>query len=215
VSPVVSRRPLILLLALVALAAGCGGGGKGTSDQRQPVVGKGGDDEQAAQGLGFPGFATKNTTRVGGADPIADAAGAAQAVYPARSRDTRPAAVSLVDAKDWRAAISAAQLMSRPVRAPMLFSDGDKLPPASEQALDDLKPTGAAKAGGAQVIRIGSAPAPQGLKSTAVAGGDPATLARAIDDLQTKASGKPATDVVVAPSDRPELAMVAAGWAAK
>ena len=110
---------------------------------RQPVVGKGGDDEEAAQGLGFPGFATKNTTRVGGADAVADAAGVAQAIYPARSRDTRPAAVTLVDGKDWRAAISAAQLMSRPLRAPILLSDGDKLPDATQSALDDLGPTGA------------------------------------------------------------------------
>src|SRR5215213_10953547 len=125
------------------LAAGCGGGGKGTSDQRQPVVGKAGDDEKAAQGLGFPGFATKNTTRVGGADPVADAAGVAQAVYPARSRDTRPAVVTLVDGKDWRAAISAAQLMSRPLRSPILLSDGDELPEATKSALDALAPTGA------------------------------------------------------------------------
>ena len=58
------------------------------------MVGKAGDDEKAAQGLGFPGFATKNTTRVGGADAVANAAGVAQAVYTARSRDTRPAAVT-------------------------------------------------------------------------------------------------------------------------
>ena len=81
-SPVVSSRPLIPLLALALLAAGCGGGGKGGNGQRQPVVGKRGDDAKAAQSLGFPGFATKNTPRVGGADPIADAAGVAQAIYP-------------------------------------------------------------------------------------------------------------------------------------
>ena len=172
-SPVVSRRPLILLLALLALAAGCGGGGKGTSDQRQPVVGKGGDDEQAAQGLGFPGFATKNTTRVGGADPIADAAGVAQAVYPARSRDTRPAAVTLVDAKDWQAAISAAQLMSRPLRAPVLLSDGEDMPDATKSALDALDPTGAPKAGDAEVIRIGKTAKVEGAKTTDVEGADP------------------------------------------
>jgi hypothetical protein len=48
-------------------------------------------------------------TRVAGADAIADAAGVARAVYPARSRQTRPGAVVLVDVDDWRSAISAAQ----------------------------------------------------------------------------------------------------------
>ena len=40
--------------------------------------------------LGFPALATKNTTRIGGEDPTADAGGAASAVYP--GRDARLAA---------------------------------------------------------------------------------------------------------------------------
>jgi hypothetical protein len=213
VSTVVSR-PLIPLLLLVLLLAGCGGGNKG-SDQRQPVVGQRSEDKGAAQSLGFPGFATKNTTRVGGADAIADAAGVAQAVYPARSRDTRPAAVSLVDAKDWQAAISASQLMSRPLRAPVLMSDGEDMPDATKSALEALDPTGAPKAGNAQVIRIGKTATPDKAKTTDVAGSSAAELAQAIDKLQTAAAGEPSAAVVIAPSSAPEYAMPAAAWAAK
>ena len=204
------------MLVLLASAAGCGGGGKDSAGkQRQPVVGKSGEDAKAAQSLGFPAFATKNTTRVGGADPIADAAGVAQAIYPARSRDTRPAAVTLVDVKDWRAAISAAQLMSRPLRAPLLLSEGDKLPDATQSALDALGPTGAEKAGKAQVIRVGKTATPKGLRSSDLEGADPSELAQAIDRLHTAAAGAPTRAVVVAPSSAPEFAMPAAAWAAK
>jgi hypothetical protein len=205
-------------MAVLALLAGCGGGGsKNTSSQpqRHPVVSKHSTDTEAATDLGFPGFATKNTTRVGGADPIADAAGVAQAVYPGRSRDTRPGVVTLVDGKDWRSAISAAQLMSRPLRSPILLSDGDKLPEATKSALDALAPTGSEKAGKAQVIRIGATAKPEKLRTTDVAGGDPATLAQAIDRLHTAAAGTPSKAVVVAPSSAPQFAMPAAGWAAK
>jgi ell wall binding domain 2 (CWB2) len=204
------------MLVLLVLAAGCGGGGKDSAKPRQPVVGKRGDDTQAARSLGFPGFATKNTTRVGGADPIANAAGAAQAVYTARSNDTRPGAVTLVDGKDWRSAISAAQLMSRPLRAPILLSDGDKLPDATQSALDELGPIGAEKAGKAQVIRIGNTAKPDKLRSTDVAGADPAALAAAIDKLHTAAAGgQPTRAVVIAPASAPAFAMPAAAWAAK
>jgi hypothetical protein len=105
--------------------------------------------------------------------------------------------------------------MSRPLRSPILLSDGDKLPPATKSALDALAPTGAEKAGKAQVIRVGATAKPGKLRTTDVAGGDPATLAQAIDRLHTAAAGKPSKAVVVAPSSAPQFAMPAAGWAAK
>ena len=69
-------RGLAVVLLLV-FAAGCGGGddddgssGSGGDRESQPVLGAGGDEEQPedAPALGFPVFATKNTTRVAGGD---------------------------------------------------------------------------------------------------------------------------------------------------
>ena len=59
---------------------------------------------EEAEELGFPAFATKNTTRVAGADPVANAAGVALAVYPSTGDAPGPDAVTLVDAGDWQAA---------------------------------------------------------------------------------------------------------------
>ncbi len=215
-----------LLALIVLLLAGCGGGGDdddgGGSDggasggvPQAPVLGQGGDEEQAATDLGFPAFATRNTTRVGGADPIADAAAIAQAVFPSRDDDTRPQAVTLVDATDWRVGISAAQLMAPPLRAPVLYTDGGELPGATEQALGRLVPTGAEKAGGAQVVKVGEAATAQGYKTTPVEGADYAALAQAIDRLQTAAAGRPSRAVVIASAEQPGFSMPAAGWAAK
>jgi hypothetical protein len=207
---------VVFLLALCA--AGCGGGGGGSgSPKSQPVLGATGDEKQAEDTppLGFPVFATKNTTRVAGADPVADAAGVARAVYPARTDESSPHAVVIVEQGDWRAAISAAQLMARPLRAPVLFSDGGELPAASAEALQELAPTGADEAGKAQVIRIGNAAKPENRRVTDVAGSSSASLARAIDKLQTSAAGGPTEAVLVAPADSPQFAMPAAAWAAK
>jgi hypothetical protein len=212
-------RFLSTLAVVSLLIAGCGGGGANDApkDTRQPALGKSGEQEEAAQELGFPGFATKNTTRIGGADPVADAAAAALAVYPSRSRETRPDAVVMVDRNDWRAAVSAAQLMSRPLGAPILFSDRDSVPPASQKALDQLKPTGAPQAGRAQIIRVGAAAVPEGYRVTDIEGTGFAELAKAIDSVRSAAAGRAATGraVVVAPAGAPEYAMPAANYAAK
>ncbi|HEX2411334.1 MAG TPA: cell wall-binding repeat-containing protein [Solirubrobacteraceae bacterium] len=208
---------------LLAVFVGCGGGGDssngGGSDRGgdQPVLGASGDQEQAddAPALGFPVFATKNTTRVGGGDPIADAAGVARAVYPARTDESSPRAVVIVEQGDWRAAISAAQLMAPPLRAPLLFSDGGELPAASAEALEELAPSGADQIDGAQVIRVGEAARPDNRKVNEVKGSSPSSLAQAIDRLQTSAAGDPTDTVLVAPADKPEFAMPAASWAAK
>ena len=216
-------RGLAVVLLLV-LAAGCGGGGDddnntsgdGSRDS-QPVLGASGDEEQPedAPALGFPVFATKNTTRVAGGDSVATAAGAARAVYPARTDESSPSVVAIVDQGDWRAAISAAQLMARPLQAAVLLSDGGELPAASAEALEELAPSGAEEVDNAQVIRIGDAPEPENRRIKDVEGASSASLAHAIDRLQISAAGKPTGAVLVAPADSPQFAMPAAGWAAK
>ena len=123
----------------------------------------------STQGAG--GLATKNTTRLGGADPATDAAAVARAVYPGLTSGTRPQAVVLVDERDWPAALAASALASAPLGAPLLYSDGYTLPAASSQALAAMHPTGAAQAGGAQVIRIGTTAAAAGRLSHAHARG--------------------------------------------
>jgi hypothetical protein len=213
-------RGLAVVLLLV-LAAGCGGGddssGGGGGRDRQPVLGAGGDEEQPedAPALGFPVFATKNTTRVAGGDPVATAAGAARALYPARTDESSPRVVVTVEQNDWRAAISAAQLMARPLKAAVVFSDGGELPAASAEALEELAPSGAEETGDAQVIRIGEAAEPENKRVTDVDGASSTSLARAIDRLQISAAGDPTGAVLVAPADSPQFAMPAAGWAAK
>jgi hypothetical protein len=204
------------VLAAAALAAGCGG--SDDDDDRPapgPVVGAKGEEPEAAADLGFPAFATKNTTRVGGADSIANAAGVARAVWPGSDRATRPKAVTLVDKDDWRAGVAAAALIAQPVSSPVLLSDGDELPPASREALEALAPTGSKEAGDAQVIRIGDVAEPKGLKATDVAGTTAPETAARIDALLSAARGRTSDRVVIAATERPEFATPAAGWAAK
>ena len=209
------RLPLPLaVLAAAALLAGCGGSDK-APDRRGPEVGAKGEEAEAARDLGFPAFATKNTTRVGGADPVANAAAVARAVFPGTEPATRPKAVALVDAGDWRAGVAAAALVAKPIGAPILLSDRDELPAASRDALTALAPTGAKEAGNAQVIRVGEVAEPEGLKATDVPGQDPAELAARVDALLSAARGRTSDRVVIAATERPEFAMPAAGWAAK
>lgn len=201
-----------LLAGLTALGAGCG------DEPRQlegPQIGQSGDEPDAPQQLGFPAFATKNTTRVGGADPTADAAAVARAVYPGNAPGTHPRAVVLADADLWQAGLAAAVLASEPLQAPVLLAGDGELPDATADALAALAPTGAAELGGAQVVRVGNVLAPGGYRSTTLSGDSPVALAAAIDRLQSAAVGRPSRAVVVASLDEPAFAMPAAGWAAK
>ena len=201
------RRAILICLCLAL--AGCGS--KSATKSTQANLGAKGTDTQAAQGLGFPSVATKNTTRVGGADPVANAAAVSQAVFPG----SHPAAVTLVDSGDWRAGIAASALFAKPVGAPILLSDGTSLPGASDSALKALQPTGSKAAGGAQVIRVGDVATVAGRKTTDIKGANPYALARAVDAFLAAASGKASDRVIVASADNAPFAMPAAGYAAK
>src|SRR5580704_8725118 len=203
--------PIAALAACLLIVAGCGGGAtrliiRTTSTAASAAT--------PAAGLGFPVLATKNTTRVSGADPIANAAGVALAVFPSVAQGTHPTAVALAPTDDWQAAIAASVLMAPPIRAPLLLSGSASLPAATSNALGLLAPTGSGPAAGAQVIRIGDVPAVKSYRGASIAGNGPYALAASIDKF-VSAAGKQSADVVIASGDNPAYAMPAAGWAAE
>src|SRR3989440_12904362 len=104
-------------IALSLALAACGQSSNSALGQ-SPAIGRKGDQPKAAQELGFPQFATKNTTRVGGADPTADAAAVAQAGFTPALPSARPRAVALVDSSDWQAGGAPPVFMAPPGRAP-------------------------------------------------------------------------------------------------
>ena len=207
-------RRLAIALLLLGLLGGCSLGDDGDGGSPQPGVP--GHDEQGAEKLGFPSAATRNTIRVGGADAVADAAGVANALFPATGSADRPTAVVLVDSKDWQTAIAASVLAGPPIGAPLLLSDGDNLPSVSSDTLDRLAPKGSDLSKDAQVIRIGQDVArPDGFRTAVVQGDDPFQRAGAIDRFVSAARGKPSADVVLYSADSPEWALPAASWAAR
>jgi hypothetical protein len=229
-----SRKPIpvalkaiagLVVVAVVFLVAAVLGGGDSGKDVGKPApvpapAPKASEEVQtptaeAAEELGYPAFATNNTTRVGGSDPASTAAGVALAVFPSATVAQRPAAVTIVDEDEWQGAIAASVLMAAPVGAPLLISSGGDLPDPTSQALEALDPQGSKGTDGAQAFAIGDAPAPDGLKVTGIKGSDPAGLAAAIATLRDKLISGPPQQIVLAPEDEPGFAMPAAAWAAR
>jgi len=213
---------LVAIVFLVAAVLGGGGSSEKSSEQAPaPPASESVREEKetpaaaAAEELGYPSFATNNTTRVGGSDPATNAAGVALAVFPSVTSAQRPLAVTLVDEGEWQAAIAAAVLMAAPVRAPLLVTGHGDVPDPTSQALEALDPQGSADTGGAQAFVIGAAAAPDGLKATRAQGSSPAGVAASLAALRDKLFGGPPQHVVIAPEDKPEFAIPAAAWAAR
>jgi hypothetical protein len=170
---------------------------------------------QSAEQLGYPSFATGNTTRVGGSDPASDAAAVALAVFPSTAPAQQPAAVTLVGEDDWPGAIAASVLMSAPVRAPVLFAGSDDLPQPTAEALAALDPKGDTSSGGASTFAVGAVATPDGAKVSTVKAGSPATTAAAIASLRDRLLDSAPKAVLLAPADKPAFSMPAAAWAAR
>ena len=207
------RRISALFLALAVLLAGCS---TGDDESRPPQLGVEAEDEQAAEKLGFPSTATRNTIRVGGSDAVSDAAGVAGALYPATGDSDRPTAVVLVDKDDWATAISASVLVGRPIGAPILLTDGGEMPAVSQDVLDRLDPKGSDLSKDAQVIRVGPEVArPDGVKTALIEGDNEFQRAAATDRFFSAARARPSNDVVLFSAEDAEFAMPAAAWAAR
>jgi hypothetical protein len=213
---------LVAVVFIVAAIVG-GGGGQSAPQPEGPAPVPAGEAEpsqeapaeQAATELGYPAFATANTTRIGGSDPASNAAAAALAVFPAITDAQRPAAVTVVEEGDWEAAIAAAALTAEPVRAPILFANSEGAPDPTSEALAALDPQGGDASKGAGAFAVGDVADPDvGGSVTRVKGRGPAAAA-ALAALRDRLAGGPPAHIVIAPSDQPEFAMPAAAWAAR
>jgi hypothetical protein len=209
---------------VAAIVGGSSGGGKSNSGSAAPAptpIATSDDSSdpaaatQSTEALGYPAFATGNTTRVGGSDPATNAAAVALAVFPSTTPAQRPAAVTLVGEDDWAGAIAAAVLMSAPVRAPILISGPDGLPDPTAETLEALDPAGDKATAGATAFAIGKVTGPDGGKVTAVRAGSAAETAAAIAGLRDRLFGAAPAHILIAPADQPQLAMPAAAWAAR
>jgi hypothetical protein len=215
---------VVAIVFIVAAIVGGSGGSKSDSGSAGPAPAPAPaadgaptapEATQSTEALGYPSFATGNTTRVGGSDPAANAAAVALAVFPSTDAAQQPAAVALVDEDDWAGAIAASVLMSAPVRAPLLISSADGLPDPTAEALAALDPQGDKATGGATAFAIGDVATPDGGKPKTVKAGNAAATAAAIAELRDSLFGSAPAHILIVPSDRPELAMPAAAWAAR
>jgi hypothetical protein len=204
-----SSTPVVPAEAPSSEASGSSGGGE--EDEGEAESGASGDAEE----LGYPTFATSNTTRIGGPDPIAAAAATALTVFPATNDKQRPVAVSLVEKEDWPGAIAAAVLMAEPVKAPLLYGEAEGVPDATASALGALRPGGGAASGGAAVFAVGNVQIPAGLSAAKVKVGDPAREAAAIARLRDRLAGSPPAAIILASSSEPAFAAPAAAYAAR
>jgi hypothetical protein len=216
-----------LLAGLVLLAIGfivavvlAGTGGSGSSESAEAVApvtvtSSGGEDSEP---LGYPTFATSNTTRIAGTDPASIAAATALTVYPSTTASQRPKLVTLVGEDDWAGGIAAAVLMAEPARAPVLVSAPGEVPDATAEALAALAPAGETASGGAGVLTVGDVAVPAGTTAKPIGSGSKegiAVEAAAIAEFRDELVGKPPGHVIVAPLSKPKLAMPAAAWAAR
>src|SRR4051794_5630172 len=213
---------LALVFIVVAIVFSSGGDDRSSGEVTAATPAAGdesggaGPSPQVAEALAFPAFATNNTTRIGGPDPISNAAGVALAVFPSTTAAQQPAAVTLIGEEDWAGAIAASVLAAPPVRAPILFSAPDEMPEDSEEALAALGPQGDKTTAGASLFAVGAVALPGDAgKVTRVDSGDPAATAAQFATLRERLFGKPPAHFVIASSAKPDFAMPAAAWAAR
>jgi hypothetical protein len=209
-----AARLLPVVASLLAvLLAGCGKGGQAASrGGGGPVASVAPVAEEGAVTV-----TTRNTTRVGGADPVLDAAAIARVAYPGLTAGSRPQAVVVVDRRDWPSALAASVLSSAPLNAPILYADGNSLPQVSREALEAMHPRGASALGGAQVIRVGTeAGLPAGYTTRSLPRSDAAGTASEIEQVLAAAAGSRRHEAIVVGSEGARgLQMPAAGLAAE
>jgi hypothetical protein len=207
----------VAVAAIVAVAVIDPFGGGGNGETRVVTIAVATDNAQQAPvgTLGFPLVATKNTTRISGPDPTADAAAAALATHPPAPGAAPLDAAVLVPDDNWQAGIAASVLAGPTIGVPVLISQGGGVPDATGQALAQLDPRGGKRSGGVAVYSADGAAVPSGLKSEPIRGSSAAEIANSIDQLRQRLVRREPEHILIASSEVAGYAMPAAAWAAR
>ena len=205
---------LAAVIAVLVIVNPFGGGGGG--ETKVVTISVSTDNAQRAPvgTLGFPLVATRNTTRISGADPVSDAAAAALATHPPVPGAPRLEAVTVVPDDSWQAGIAASALAGPPGRIPVLISQHGAVPDATAEALAQLKPRGGGS-GDVAAYAVDGASVPSGLRSRDLEGDSPAAIANSIDELRQQLVGQEPEHILVVSSDEAGYSMPAAAWAAR
>lgn len=207
--PAHALAPLLVALLAGALLAGCG--------KTSVVVIHSGNLNPVAPvaPAGAAGQVTKNTTRLGGTTPIADAAAVAGATHPGMVASQRPPAALLISSSNLPLALAASVLAGPPLHAPILYGKSSSLPLETEAALAAIRPTGAAALEDTQLIEAGGAATPRGLRARSLPGRSDEEVAAQIVPLLERLRGRPASALlIVNVEEAPAFALPAAGLAA-
>jgi len=197
------------------VAAGCGktGSSEGLVESREL------NPAQPVASQGAAGQITKNTARLGGADPVVDAAAVASAVHPGLSPSSRPEAVVLAsgELREWPTALAASVLASGPLFAPLLYSETHSVPGPTAEALSEMRPKGGSPSlDGAQLLEVGAVATPSGYSARRLEGTDPYAYAVSIAALVESLHRAPPSQVIVVNAQGPPaFAMPAAALAAE
>ncbi|MGK2877669.1 MAG: cell wall-binding repeat-containing protein [Solirubrobacterales bacterium] len=206
-SPFLRQSRRTLPAALVSLTAALALSGCTLGDQglQETSLDSGTSVEDFSRGTGSPALTTRNTIRIPGADPAANAAAAAITVYPSSSSFTRPAAVTVVNENDWREAIAMSVLSAPPLSAPLLLSGSDSMPDVTRSAMAALNPSGVVIPG--QTLRpkaftAGTLELPDRTPRVNLVDDTYENLSLAVDRLWTRLTGgKPSKQVIVTTAD--------------
>ena len=161
-----------------------------------------------------------NTIRISGRTPVETAVRLAQVTYAGTFAGTRPNAVILVPEGDWHNAVLAAELISHPINAPILYIRKDGIPQETLAEMRRLAPQGISRDGRKKVFIVGDVGENVllelkriGYKYRVFTAASAAGMALVIDDYKSVMhAGHRDSVIIVAEDGPPAYGVLAAAW---
>lgn len=166
-------------------------------------------------------YTTPNTVRLAGPNVYAAATSITQAIYGATHHEDRPHTITLVRAdRQADAMLAASRITHFPVNSPVLYVDGDRLPPETLAEMRRLGPDGNTYHADVQVYLVGpiserverEVQDELGYKTFAFRTEDPFLLSEELDTWAAAVHAKRPNEAIIVQVDQLDTGLPAAAW---